>query len=519
MIRALLSFLFVAGASSAYSEPWTDRLVPALDDKELARPDIVDRNGVLLATDVRSFSLFADPNRVSNPEATVRHLKALIPDLDEKQTLRGLTRDRRFLWIARDIAPSTVASLRKLGLPGLGFVGSRKRVYPLADIASHVIGHVNVDNHGKSGIEAFIDLRDLGRSSTFMSMKPERVSIDARIQKATYDIMRAGMDKYRALAAGAVVLDVKTGEVLALVSLPDFDPNKPMETIDRSTRSDTIRMTTSVFEMGAVFKIFTVAAALSSGVARYETVYDTASAIRIGDLAIRDYRMSRRTIGLPEVFVLPSNTGAALMSYAMGPERFRRYLTEFGLLTAMKTELPYQTPLAWKTWDKVDAMTVGYGHGVATTPLQTAAAVAAILNDGKFIVPTFLLKNPGGPPDVARTVVSAKVSAVMRRLFRMSVVDPRGSGHMADVVGLDVGGRAGTAQKVIRGGYDADGEIFNVFVATLPTSKPRYVILAFLDNPKHGEPGCGRIANCNVVPLVGQFISSNAQFLEIKNVE
>ncbi|WP_418136796.1 peptidoglycan D,D-transpeptidase FtsI family protein [Agrobacterium sp. El2ro-1b] len=489
-----------------------------------SRPDIVDRNGMLLATDLNMVSLYADPRRVVDPDEVVEKLASVIPNLDWRETHRRLRSDTGFQWLRRQLTPRQQADILNLGIPGIGFRPEKRRFYPGGPAASHIIGHVNVDNQGLAGMERYLDqqgladLRAVGLASG-APLEPVKLSIDMRVQNIVREVVVKAKSAYEAEAAGSVILDVETGEVLAMASVPDYDPNEPSRTladgsIDRDYEKGWFnRMSNATFEMGSTFKSFTLAMGLDAGAITLNSVVDASRPIRMGGFTIKDFKGRNRPLSIPEVFQYSSNIGTAAVADKVGVEGHQQFLTKLGLLTKMDTEMPgVATPTQPRVWKKINSVTISFGHGVATTPLQTAVAAAALINGGNLMSPTFLPRSKEDAASISRSVIEQKTSADMRYLFNWNGI--KGSGRGAQVEGFHVGGKTGTADKVINGRYAKDIN-FNAFVAGFPMHKPKYVVLTMIDAPKTGVNG-GRTAASTAAPMTREIIAQTAGLLGVK---
>jgi len=480
------------------------------------RPDIVDRNGMVLATDIKSASLFAEPRRIIDPNEAIEKLRTILPDLDYNRTYQRLSTDAGFVWLRRQLSPRQQADIMALGIPGVGFRTEKKRFYPGGATASHVLGLVNVDNRGTAGMEKYIDdqgLADLQESGLALAgdLSPVKLSLDLRVQHIVHDELVTAMEKYNAIAAGAVVLNAKTGEVIAMASLPDYDPNNPFNALEKDRLN---RMSAGVFEMGSTFKGFTTAMALDSGLVKMTDRFDATAPIRIGGHTIRDFHGKGRVLTVPEVFLYSSNIGTARMVDVLGIESQRNYLKQLGLLDRMTTELPeVARPTEPATWRKINSITISFGHGVATTPLQTAVAAAAVLNGGNLINPTFLPRSEDRAMNQALQVLKPSTSDQMRYLFRYNAEN--GSARRAEVPGYFVGGKTGTAEKVVNGRYANDVR-FNAFIAGFPMNDPEYVVLTILDEPKPEKAGMSATAGLNTAPMAGNIVRRSAALLGVK---
>jgi len=481
-----------------------------------SRPDILDRNGEVLATDIRTVSLFAEPNKVVDADEAVEKLATVLPDLDVKGTYKKLAnRTSHFAWLRRQLTPKQQSQILALGIPGIGFRPEKRRFYPGGPTAAHILGYVNIDNRGVAGMEKYIDdqgladLASVGMTSD-QPLEPVRLSIDVRVQNIVRDVVVNAVKNYEAKGAGAVVLDIHTGEVLGMASAPDFDPNNPLEGAKEGWLN---RMSNGTFEMGSTFKTFSVAMALDTGKVSLNDSFDATKPIRIGGFTIHDFHGQRRWLTLPEVFQYSSNVGTARIIDIVGMDAQKDYLTKLGLLTKMKTELPeVKMPSQPKVWKKINSITISFGHGVSTTPLQTAVAGAALVNGGKLIEPTFLPRTREQADDVAEVVVKPSTSEDVRYLFKLNGV--KGSGRNADVPGFSVGGKTGTADKVVNGRY-ASNLNFNAFLAAFPMDNPRYVVLTFCDEPHNGEKG-QNIAAYTAAPMVKNIVARAAPILGVE---
>ena len=475
----LAVFMVIAGRLvwlSLPAAPSGDAFVAAHEYAGLAgRADIVDRNGVVLATSLPTASLYANPANVTDAPEVARRLAAVLSGLDPEMVLAKLESNAGFVWLKRGLAPRQVYEVNRLGIPGLEFRREERRVYPLGRQAAHVLGATDVDGNGIAGVERSFHDRLSGGDA------PLWLSLDVRVQTVMTDVLAGAMRDFDAIGAAGAMLDVRTGEVLALVSLPDFDPNAPATATGDSGFN---RVTKGVYEMGSPFKLFTAAAALDSGTVRMDDVYDASRPIRIARFTITDFHPTDKPLTVPEILTRSSNIGAAKMALDVGGVVQRHYLRQLGLLDRSAIELPeVGDPLIPDPWRDINTMTIAYGHGVAVSPLQLASAVAALVNGGSLVPPT-LIKSGEGRAAVGRRVLSAETSRTMRGLMRFIVLN--GTGKNADVPGFAVGGKTGTAEKVVGDDYSAD-TLISSFVAAFPMSAPRYVLLTLIDEPKGNE--------------------------------
>ncbi|MCO5149085.1 MULTISPECIES: peptidoglycan D,D-transpeptidase FtsI family protein [unclassified Shinella] len=519
-------YLVIGGRLLQYglSEPVVSASIGGNVNAVASRPNIVDRNGELLATDLHMVSLYADPRRIVDADEVVEKLALVIPNLDWGDVHRKLRSSTAFQWLRRQLTPKQQADILALGIPGIGFRPEKRRFYPGGATASHIVGHVNVDNQGLAGMERYLDqqgladLRAAGLTDN-ARLAPVRLSIDLRVQNIVRDVVAKAMADYQAEAAGAVILDVETGEVLAMASVPDYDPNAPSRTladgsIDKEYEKGWFnRISNATFEMGSTFKSFTLAMGLDADKITLNSVVDASRPIRMGGFTIRDFRGKNRPLSIPEVFQYSSNIGTAAVADMVGIEGHQQFLTRLGLLSKLATEMPgVATPTQPRTWKKINSVTISFGHGIATTPLQTAVAAAALMNGGFLIPPTFLPRTKEEAQALATRVLKDKTSADMRFLYDWN--GQRGSGRNAQVEGFHVGGKTGTADKVINGRY-AKNINFNAFVAAFPMDKPRYIVLSIIDAPKTGERG-GRTAASTAAPMIKAILQRVAPLLGVQ---
>ncbi|MEO8668539.1 MAG: penicillin-binding protein 2 [Bauldia sp.] len=480
------------------------------------RPNLVDRNGEILATDIKMASLYAEPRNILDPDEATELITSVLPGLDAEQLRRRLSGEAGFVWLKREITPVQQKKIHDLGIPGVGFLTENRRFYPGGPAASHLVGLVNIDNQGIAGIEKYVDDRWLGdlhragfgRGEDLGAVK---LSIDMRVQHVLRDELVNGMERYHAIAATGVILDVHTGEVMAMVSLPDFDPNDP---VDANKPDRLNRMSAGAYELGSVFKSFTFAMALDSGAVRMGDRIDATHSLRIGRFTIDDFHAKHRVLTVPEVFIYSSNIGSARMALKVGQQGQQDYLARFGLTRKVKTEIPeIAAPILPKKWSELTAMTVAFGHGIAVAPLQAAVADAALMNGGKLIPPTFLPRTREEADKLAVQVVKPETSAELRYLFRLNV--EKGSGKNAAVPGYLVGGKTGTAEKPENGRYSANKRL-NSFLAAFPMDDPRYAILVVLDEPKPEKQGAAATAAMNAAPVVSAVIRRAAALLGVE---
>ena len=375
---------------------------------------------------------------------------------------------------------------------------------------------MDVDNRGIAGLEKYIDgqgLKDLHAVGlgNERNMEPVRLSLDLRVQHVVRKELSLALERYKAIAGIGIVLDVKTGEVLGMSSLPDYNPNDPIQALDKTRMN---RATAGVFEMGSVFKTFTTAMALDSGEVTLNDRFDVRKPIHISRQKIDDFHGKRRILSVPEVFIYSSNIGTAKMALKVGIKGHKQFLGRLGMLTRLSSELPeLALPLLPRKWTQLGSMTISFGHGLSVTPMHTAVAAGALVNGGMLISPTFLARDDTATKNLGIRIVSTETSDAMRYLFRLNA--EQGSGRKAEVDGYLVGGKTGTAEKVINGRYSSDKR-FNSFLAAFPMDDPQYVVLVVLDEPKPEEGKRYATAGWNTAPTTANIIRRIAPMLGVK---
>lgn len=480
-----------------------------------ARPDVVDRHGRVLATDIVTPSLVADPAVIDDVDDVVLALTKHIEDLDTKVIAAKLSqKKRRFVWIKRGLTPRKAQEIHDLGILGLQFRNELRRIYPAGNTAAHVLGTVNVDNLGQMGVERFIDDKigvEVVNGPGRTTKPPVALSLDLGVQHALKAELLSAKKRYRAEGAAGVVLDVSTGEILASSSQPDFDPNHSRQ----SLKNDRInRLAKGRYELGSVFKAFTLAAAFDGGHAVLDTHFDARQPIRIGSHTIKDLHPTRRWMTAKNIFIRSSNIGAARIADRLGSERLRAFYARLGLLEHTSTEAgPLVKPNFPGVWRRIHNMTISFGHGIAVAPLQFAAAAAALVNGGKRIYPTFLRVEFDRVRYRARSVLKPETSELMRQLMRLNVTSPRGTGRRADVPGYEVAGKTGTADIPGKGGYGRNG-VISSFLGVFPASAPRYLTLVMIFQPKPtAASGNSTSAGRTAAPTTARIIERIAPIL------
>ncbi|GGC25482.1 peptidoglycan glycosyltransferase [Novosphingobium marinum] len=496
LLRIVYLGVFEPGRGS-YS--YADALTPA-------RGEIVDRNGVPLARQFDAYSLWYNPKAlgdgsplVKTPQQVAGALVEVFPDLDYTETVERLSAGKPG-YIRRRILPEHANRIHSLGEPALEFPREDERFYPQGSMAAHVLGFVSADGRGKVGMEQVFDDR---LTDPVARTQPAVLSIDARVQGALEDELGRGMVLSQAKGAAGIILDVDTGEVLALASLPAFDPNQ----IDRADTPNIFnRVTNQVYELGSTFKPLTVAAAIDAGtVTDLGHRYQANRPLQVGGFAIRDSHTIGASLNVPQTLIHSSNITTAQIADELGGERMKQVMAALGMNERPYIELPARGFPIWPSgnWKRIRTMTVSYGHGIAVTPLHLASAYATMVNGGIWR-PATLRKLEAGEAPRGRRVFKAATSARMRQLLRMIVV--YGTGRKADAPGFRIGGKTGSAEKPGAGGYRRTS-LVSTFAAAFPMDRPRFVVIAMLDEPKGTAATSGqRTAAWNAAPVVGRVV-------------
>ena len=473
-----------------------------------ARADIVDRNGVLLASNLPTHALYVEPGKIFDREEAIASLGRVFPDLDLKRAASLIASGKKTALLRHNLTPEQAHAINRLGNPGLWLERQEQRFYPQGRLFAHAVGFTDVDNRGLAGVEKAADAELRQRAEA--QRGPLALALDIRVQHVLAEALAETMTAHRALGAAGMVMDVESGELLALVSLPSFDPKGP-----NRSGADALfnRATLGTYELGSTFKPFTVAMALDQGIAGIEDSFDATQPIRVSRYLIRDHRPENRWLTVPEILIHSSNIAAARLAVEVGAERQRSFFDSLGMFERMPLESPERGwPIAPRRWSKHTTMTVGFGHGLAVTPLHLIASYAALVNGGMAVTPTLLKREPGAHL-VQKRVISAETSAIMRMLLYTVVAE--GTGKKAAVPGYLVGGKTGTAEKAIGGRYKRDSMITN-FVGVFPIDRPRYAVLTLMDEPKGTEETFGfATAGWTAAPVAGTVIERIAPFLGI----
>ena len=460
------------------------------------RADIVDRNGILLATSLPTTELYANPRRIQNIDKAARKLNTVLPELQIDELKRKLSANTTFVWLHRKLTPKLLDAVNALGIGGLEYQSSEQRVYPHGRLFSHILGMTNIDGEGIGGIEREFDKKLKNEKDTL------QLSVDARVQAAVRRELATAMRKFSAIGSAGVVLDVETGEVISMVSLPDYDPNYRIAFTQKINR-----VTKGVYEMGSTLKLFTAATIIELGQGKLKERYDATKPLKLSSrYTIKDYHPQNSWLSIPEIIVHSSNIGAARIAQEVGSKKQREFLRRFGFLSPLSIELPeLGIPLTPQRWGKIENVTISYGYGISMTPLHLCQGISALVNGG-FLTEATLIKKRGRRGNVNKRVISDKTSSILKDIMR-SVVR-FGTGKKADVEGYLVGGKTGTAEKpdIVKRGYNS-GKLLSSFVGVFPSNQPKYIVFVMLDEPKGIKSTFGKATGGWVAaPTVGNII-------------
>lgn len=502
VFAAVFSSLGVRLAFITFGQITPSTHVASAPAPEGPRPEIVDRNGALLATNLPMIALEVWGKEVWDAHETAQKLRGVLPNIDP-QDLEAKLRDGQYVEVETDLTPTERQAIFDLGLPGVRFSSRVQRFYPQADLAAHVVGHEEPGKGGVMGLEK--------TANAWPRDKALRASIDIRVQQVVEEELAATMEKFRAKAAWAGVMDVRTGEVIALASFPDFDPNAPGAAPADSRRN---RATYDLYELGSAFKAFTAAAALEDGVATEASRYDARGSLKVADRRITDFHGENRVLNFSEVVQHSSNIGIARVAEDLGTDRQKAFLKKLGLFEALPMEIAEsRAPQLPKQWGPVETATISYGHGISVTPLHLLTAFSAVVNGGFYHDPTFLAAERAAPE---RRVFSKDTSAVMRRVLRRVLTD--GTAEYAEAPGYFPIGKTATADKPARGGYNRNTRIAS-FVGAVPGYAPRYAFLISLDEPQPLKETYGyATAGWNAAPAFSRIVERAAPLLGLAPV-
>ncbi|MBY0354604.1 MAG: penicillin-binding protein 2 [Rickettsiales bacterium] len=474
----------------------------------LPRRDIVDRNGDVLASSLETRSLYAHPQEIRQPKEAARVMAQVLPRVSQQKLLQLLSSSAKFVWLLRNLTPKEQVAVNELGIPGIYFQKEYTRVYPQGNLMSHILGFVNVDGQGLAGIEKSYNDQ---LKTELPESEPLQLTIDLRIQHLLDDQLQHAMKEFSAIGAAGLIADLKSGEVLALSSLPGFDPHHPGQSSQEALFN---RVSLGTYEMGSTFKTFTAALALDSGELSMEDGFDTSHPIKVARYTITDTHPVYRWISIPEIYIYSSNIGTVKMIQKVGLNRQQAFMKKLGMFDRVSIELPERAePLTPNPWHEINMMTISYGHGISVTPLHLAQGIQTMLNGG-YRQGFTLLKGHNVPLEKSERIIKASTSDHVRRLMRAVV--QYGTGKSADVAGYQVGGKTGTAEKVKAGGYAAKAKIAS-FVGAFPMNNPKYLMLVMVDEPQPTKKTYGYATGGWVAaPIIGRIVSQMGPLLGMK---
>ncbi len=505
------------------SEPVEPRRYSAVNQISSYRADIVDRQGRILATNLQTRALYAQPPLMIDRERAAQELVRIFPDLDLAKLTKQFTGSRKFIWIKKKISPEQMQLVHEIGDPGLLFAPREMRIYPNGAMAAHILGGARFGEEsvsaaeviGVAGIEKMLDEQMRNPDQ----IKPIQLSLDLSVQAAARDSLWGGMKLMNAKGASSVLMDVHTGEVISMVSLPDFDPNARPRALTKGDQSDSPmfnRAVQGLYELGSVFKIFTAAQGMELGLVNPNTMINTLGPIRSGGFKINDFHPYGKELSVTDVIVKSSNLGSARIAIQIGAKRQKDFMRRLGLLDSTVVELVEghgAKPLWPSNWSELSTMTISYGHGISTSPLQLAAAYSSIVNGGTIVKPTLLRRDAS---QTGRRIISAQTSKNAVEMLRQVVL--RGTAkRYGNVAGYNVGGKTGTADKPKPSGGYYDNKVIATFASVFPSNDPKYVLIVTLDEPVDlTGPKPRRTAGWTAVPVAAEMIERLAPLLGLR---
>ncbi len=466
--------------------------------KEEKRGNILDRNGVILATDIATKALYVNPQLIKNRDKTAKLLSEMFSDLSYEQIIRKIIPNQKRSWILirRNLTPNQVLKVKNLHIAGLVFDTDKSRVYPHKSVASHIVGYSDVDRNGLAGIEITYD-------KTLKNGKNVNLTVDIRLQDIMVDELQKALEQNKAKSAGGVIFDVNNGEILALASLPNFDPNISAK-IEANQRFN--RIVNGVYELGSILKIFTNAIAFEENLLKESEIFNVKDPIKYGRFTISDDHRVKDKMNFEEIFIHSSNIGTVKIAEKFGAKKQKEFFKKIGLLDKINVDFEgLGKPIYPKRWREINLYTIAYGHGIAVTPLHIAMAVSAMVNGGNLINPTFTKRSM----IEKHKIITNNTSQNLRNLMRKAVTN--GTGGKADIKGYEIAGKTGTAEKAELGSYNKTKTIAS-FVAVFPISKPKYLLYILFDKPDTQFNTGGMVA----APVAGKIIENIAPIVNLQ---
>lgn len=470
------------------------------------RGKILDAHGNVIATTLITASLYGNPKMILDPMDAAKKLVATFPDLNVDMVYKKLTAEKGFVWLKRNLSPQDQQRVIELGLPGLDFQFEKKRIYPQGNLFSHVLGVTDIDGNGTAGVEKQFDhiLKDPN--------KEVQLSLSLPIQHILHNELKQSVEKFKAKGGSGMVISLKTGQILGMVSAPDFDPNNP-KTMGGENAFN--RNTLGVYEQGSVMKLLNTAMFLKYGKGGVHAVFDASQPLALGKFRIKDYRGGeRRPLTVEEIFFHSSNIGSALMALSVGPEKQMEFLREIGLCDKPSIELPEKgRPLLPSKPSRGSCMTIAFGHGLAASPIQFMQSITNVLTEHHL--PISLLQNPDRSQSSIGELIAEKDRKTLCGLMLKTLEE--GTARKAKVQGYLIGGKTGTAEKVEKGRYLKDGRNLTSFFGVFPLDNPEYLVFVSLDEPQAIQGTYGfTAAGWNAAPLGGRIITRIAPMLGVE---
>ena len=478
-----------------------DELIDKVDSRKL----IVDRNGVIIASDIDLVNFYLNRDLLINPKKTSQTIKSIIPEINEEKLYRKLINSKskaKFILVKKNITPKQQNAIKESGILGFEFNNTKGRIYPHKNLFSHVVGYVDVDRKGIAGLE-----QEYNDFLTDTDDNKLELTLDIRLQSILRQELLKSMKKYQAKSIIGIISEVKTGNILAMVNLPDFDPNMVSKAKKEALYD---KATYGLYEMGSIFKVFTIALALDQKITTPNKTYDVSQVISYGKYQIKQDRYSKRLMTPEEILIHSSNVGSALVGMEIGTERLKAFFNELGLFDRVPTKFPsLAKPLYPKTWRDINTITASYGHGISITPLHVVMAIGGIVNNGILKSPKFVKSEESMDNRVIKETTSKIINSYLRNVVR------KGTGWRANSLGYSVGGKTGSARLLNEKGEYQEGNIMANFVGVFPMNNPSFLIYIMVESPKDAKLK-DDISGGNVAaPIFARIIEQVAPILNV----
>lgn len=517
-ILLLIKMFSVANINITFDSKVSNKFRKKIEFKGIDSSDrvkITDRNGLIIATTVKTYSIYVNPKLIKNPEKLAKQLCQNIKGLNYDIIIKKLSnKNLSFVWIKKNITPSEKEKIFNMGIPGVLFEDSNARIYPLKNLFSHIIGYVNVDGKGMSGFEFFID-NDLPSNNDYIDSENNsiRTSLDVRLQDILYNELLSAINKYKADGGAGIILDVETGEVLSILSLPDFDPNHFSSYNDIAKFN---KASLGVYEIGSIMKIFTLVAAIDAGTVKINDIFNVSKPYKLDKFMVNDLHKGKDFLTTTEIFMKSSNIGMARIADTIDPIQQFEFFKKLNLFSPLEIEIPEKgNPIYPKNWSKITSVSSSYGYGIAISFVHLAQSIASIINGGYKVSATILPKENSSNVNAYENHEEALIKKETYEDIKMLMYETVriGTGKRAKIIGYDIAGKTGTAMKNNGKVYDKKKNITS-FVAVFPANSPKYLIIAMLDEPKV----CNGIitGGTTVVPLVKLVIEKSLLILGVE---